>query len=211
MALFKGDIVKLTQSQKEQILFGENVHHFPLEIDELSLLTLSYFDFNGISQQGEMVIYSELADEVINIFNKLHRARFPIASMQHIHEYNHCDRCSMEQNNSYAYCFRTISETDRLSWHSFGVAIDINPMQNPCITQQEIMPKSGKKYRNRKSQLPGMISEGGVVHRAFSEAGWEWGGDWQTLKDYHHFQKPLDHLEPLRHGHQYQEFCSVCA
>jgi hypothetical protein len=34
-----------------------------------------------------------------------------------------------------------------------------------------------------------MARPGGTLVRAFARAGWEWGGDWASPKDYQHFSQ----------------------
>lgn len=210
MPKFKGELVKLSTQEKEAIFHGGAIDDHPLDMDHLSLLRLSYYDFSGSVQSGELVVYSELSDEIIEIFNKIYNEKFPIESMLHIREFDQCDKCSMANNNTYGYCYRTITGTDRLSWHSFGLAIDINPRHNPFILGDTVFPADAEAFQIRSRVRPGMITPGSVVHTAFLEAGWEWGGDWTTIKDYHHFQKPLSTLEALRYGYDENAECPVC-
>jgi len=100
------------------------------------------------------------------------------------------DKRSMEANNSSAYCFRTMTGSSTLLSSHAGFAVDINPVQNPYVRGETILPESGRAYLDRRgSTVPGLIAKDSVVYKAFKESGWKWGGDWFTLKDFQHFEK----------------------
>ena len=46
----------------------------------------------------------------------------------------------MNDNNSSSFCYRTIKNTDIVSNHGKGLAIDINPIQNPHVVGDDISP-----------------------------------------------------------------------
>ena len=125
------------------------------------------------------------------IFSKLHRARFPIEKIRLIDEYKGSDDASMADNNTSAFNHRpVIGEKNVLSNHSYGLAIDINPLINPYISRTNtVAPPEGKKYVNREIKVPGIITKDSVCFRIFKDYGWAWGGDWKTIKDYQHFEK----------------------
>ena len=95
----------------------------------------------------------------------------------------------MAANNSHAFNFRYIAGTNRISRHGFGMAIDINPIQNPYIRGSTIWPASGAEYLDRSYVRPGMIIQGDVVYTTFTSRGWIWGGHWTVPRDYHHFER----------------------
>ena len=92
----------------------------------------------------------------------------------------------MAANNCSAFNFR-MAPSGKLSQHSFGTAIDINPVQNPMIIGERIYPAAGADYLDRGDLRAGMIVRPGPVVDAFESIGWGWGGDWTRIKDYHHF------------------------
>ncbi|ABR47643.1 hypothetical protein Amet_1444 [Alkaliphilus metalliredigens QYMF] len=164
----------------------------PVGLEDLSYLRVTYWDFHEQEQTGELIIHRKLAEEVIEIFEELYEARFPIAKMRLIDEYDADDDLSMEDNNTYAFSFRVIEGTQRISKHGYGLAIDINPIQNPYIKGDTIVPLQGGDYVNRLDVRKGMITKGDACYHAFMSRGWTWGGEWNSLKDYHHFQKEID-------------------
>jgi hypothetical protein len=83
---------------------------------------------------------------------------------------------------------RPVTNGTTLSQHSFGWAIDINPLENPYVNGDgTVLRRAAKPFRDRARVRPGMILPGDLVVRSFARIGWSWGGDWHTLKDYMHF------------------------
>ncbi|HWN66232.1 MAG TPA: M15 family metallopeptidase [Haliangium sp.] len=155
----------------------------------LALLRMSHWGFDGQVHRGELVCAADVADEVSEAFARIFAARFPIARMVRIDVFGGDDDASMAANNTSGFNFRVIAGTDRLSQHSFGTAIDINPVQNPWLRNGVILPPAGRDYLDRASVRPGMIVRPGPVTDAFDAIGWDWGGDWNDYKDYHHFSR----------------------
>lgn len=164
----------------------------PVSLAELSYIQVSYWGFDDKKHQGELIIHQSLAEEVSMIFKELYEAKFPIERMRLIDEYQADDNLSMANNNTSAFCVRKITgELEGYSKHSYGFAIDINPLQNPFVKRGGVLPEEGKAYLDRQSVRKGMIIKGDQVYQAFSKRGWRWGGDWLTIKDYQHFEKNI--------------------
>jgi len=162
---------------------------FPIEIRKnLTLIDVLYFGFDEKIHKGQIVIHKKLSAEIKDIFDELFAKSFPIEKVIPIVKYNWDDEASMRDNNSSAFNYRFISGTKKLSNHSFGTAIDINPFQNPYIVGKNTMPAGSEYNKDEK----GTILPGSIVVKVFKERGWEWGGDWKTRKDYQHFEKALD-------------------
>lgn len=152
----------------------------------LSLLAIDYWSFDGQLHRGQLLVNAVLADEVLAILAEIQQACFPIAKMIPVCAYDWNDDLSMTDNNSSGFNPRRVANTRRKSQHAAGRAIDINPVQNPWEHDGLIEPP-GAAYDISK---PGTLLDGGPVVEAFLKHGWEWGGHWTTMKDWHHFQKP---------------------
>ena len=168
------------------VSFKENA---PFDYDYLIYLTISYVDFEGGRKAGNMIVAAHLGDEVLEIFKEIYEAEFPIYGMRLIDYYDADDDLSMAANNTSSFNFRLVAGTNRISRHGFGAAIDINPVQNPYIRGDSILPEAGREYLDRNDIRPGMVIKGDVVYQAFTSRGWIWGGNWTSLLDYHHFEK----------------------
>ena len=106
-----------------------------------------------------------------------------------VSEYNNDDDLSMADNNTSAFNFRPITGGGGWSNHAYGLAIDINPKYNPYVSKNAVYPVNAVSYVNRDEDVEGMIKEGDALFNAFISRGWTWGGDWNSLKDYQHFEK----------------------
>lgn len=164
----------------------------PLDLGTLRYLTVAYVNFDGEACQGELVVNAEIAEDVISIFKELFEEKYPIEKISLIDNYDADDDRSMAANNSSAFCYRVISGTDRLSNHSFGLAIDINPLYNPYIKSNgKVLPKEAEAFADRTLSNPYYISPEDSCVRIFKKYGFTWGGDWKNSKDYQHFERKL--------------------
>jgi D-alanyl-D-alanine carboxypeptidase len=158
---------------------------------DLSMLQLSYWDFDGREQTGELIVNAAVAEEVTAIFRELHTKRFPIERMRPIEEYSGSDDRSMEANNTSAFNCRDVTgQPGKFSNHSWGRAIDLNPLTNPYVKGDKVLPPAGRAYLDRSKKYKGGIESGGFVVELFKKYGWAWGGDWKDRQDYQHFEKP---------------------
>lgn len=161
----------------------------PLRISELVLVEVSYWGFDDAPHTGRLIVHKNLGDDVIAVFKELYEQSFPIEKIRLIEHYQGDDGASMADNNTSAFNCRYVSGTQKYSLHSYGKAIDVNPLINPFVQNGRVSPAEGKKYIDRSKPVPGMIVQGGPCLEAFKKRGWSWGGDWKSMKDYQHFEK----------------------
>lgn len=154
--------------------------------DSLRLVALPHWGFDGAIHRGELVVAAEVVSAVEQLFERLYVAQFPIERMARVDAYGGDDDASMADNNTSAFNCRQITGGGGLSRHSFGVAIDINPVQNPYVNDELVLPAAGSDYASRAPIRPGMITRPDAVTRAVDDIGWEWGGDWSDPIDYQH-------------------------
>ncbi len=159
---------------------------------DLRLVSCLIIDKDGMTHKGQLVVNWRIANKVCRIMRELYQARYPIERMELIDRYNADDELSMRANNSSAFNFRRVARSRRLSAHSRGLAIDINPLYNPCVRtvkgKRVVQPATGSRYLDRKANFDYKITRGDLCHRLFTQAGFRWGGDWRTVKDYQHFE-----------------------
>ena len=156
---------------------------------ELRHLQLLYYDYNGRVRKGEMVCNQAIADDLIHIFKELYKARYPIAGIRLADDFDGDDLRSMEANNSSCFNYRTKTTGASLSRHAFGMAVDINPLENPYVKGEVVEPPSAAGYADRSLDFPHKITADDLCCRLFRSRGFRWGGDWNSLKDYQHFEK----------------------
>ena len=102
-------------------------------------------------------------------------------------EFDGSDDASMNANNTSGFNCRRIKNTTKWSNHSYGKAIDVNPLWNPWVRGEVVDPPAGKEFVDRNLGKPGIIKAGDFVVEAFAKEGWIWGGYWKNTKDYQHF------------------------
>lgn len=163
-------------------------------LDELRYVVVQYVDFNGDSQSGELICNKALAGDMVEIFYELYTSDYQIESIKLIDEFNGDDTASMLANNSSCFNYRVVEGTTRLSNHATGRAIDINPFYNPYITYNKdgstkISPEGSEPYADRSAQFPYKIDENDLAYKLFRAHGFKWGGDWNSVKDFQHFEK----------------------
>lgn len=160
---------------------------------ELVLLKVPYWDFGGRQQTGSLIVAKSAARDIASVFEEIFASReFRFARIVPIDRYNGSDDASMTDNNTSAFNCRKVEGGQGMSKHARGLAIDINPVQNPYRDAKGTYPKSGTPYdepRERRPGITGLIVRGDVVTRAFARIGWSWGGDFKYSKDYQHFAK----------------------
>ena len=156
--------------------------------NELCIVNVYYFSFDNKLHKGQIVVNKNLSEDIKTIFEEIRKHKFPVGKVIPIVKYNWSDSASMEDNNSSGFNYRFIKGTKKLSNHSTGCAIDINPMLNPQILNGKIYPSNGS-YSIKK---PGTITKDSFIVKLFNEFGWTWGGDWKNSKDYQHFEKKIN-------------------
>lgn len=173
----------------------------PVKFEQLKLLTMNYYDFDQNIQIGQMIVHQAIAEKTIAIFNELLNIKFPIAKMNLIDHYDGNDELSMTDNNSSSFNYRKIANSNQYSMHAYGLAIDINPIQNPYIQifredlSVSVLPKLGVDFLNRNNQRLGMVEPIVGVFKKFGLT--VWGGDWDDPLDYHHFQIERSLIESM--------------
>jgi hypothetical protein len=159
----------------------------PVGPSQLRRLELSHWDFAGRRRIGSIVVRSTAARDVVSVFRKLYAARFPIRRLRPVEAYKGSDDASMAADNTSGFNCRFVSGTRRWSQHAYGLAIDLNPVENPYVHGGLVEPPAGRRYLDRSRRRPGMVVSGDVVVLAFASIGWRWGGYWTSAKDYQHF------------------------
>jgi hypothetical protein len=160
----------------------------PVSPDDVVLVELSYWGFDGEAHQGAIVVARSEGEDVASIFERLFDIGYPIASVIPIADLPEgIEDDDPHYNNTSGLHCRRATGSSRWSEHAKGLAIDINPLLNPFITSRTLWPANSERYLDRSLDEPGMITGGDPVVEAFSEHGWHWGGYWETIKDYHHF------------------------
>jgi hypothetical protein len=168
----------------------------PVHWNDLRYLRLKHINFSGKTIYGEMIVHKDVATEVVDTFSELYAIGYPIRKMRLVSNYSGNDWRSIEADNTSAFNCRNATGSKKWSKHSYGKAIDINPIENPYISRNgHISHKASQKYRTRMHQKNihpdnwALLLKNDQATKIFKKYGWKWGGDWSGVKDYQHFSK----------------------
>ncbi|MCI8409277.1 MAG: hypothetical protein HFJ09_08430 [Lachnospiraceae bacterium] len=185
---------KISNSTKKRMTGKSYTKNNYVQLSDLRYVRVQHYDYKGKIQSGELVVNKKIANNTVKVFYELFQKKYPIQRMKLIDDYGADDETSMEANNTSAFNFRNVSGSSNLSKHAYGLAIDINPKINPYIKGSIVLPKNGKSYIQRDvSKCKGkyksnMIHKNDVAYKIFTKYGFQWGGNWNSLKDYQHFE-----------------------
>jgi hypothetical protein len=161
----------------------------PVAPAQLRRVRLSYWGFDRRAHTGALVVNVSAVGDMVRVFRRLYGARFPIRRLRPIDAYRAIDERSLDANNTAGFNCRYAVAPGPKRWsvHAYGLAIDVNPVQNPYVLGRRVHPRAGRAYLDRSRVRPGMAVPGGVLVRAFAAVGWRWGGRWTGSPDYQHF------------------------
>lgn len=165
-----------------------------VDYEDLRYVHVLHYDFEGNPVEGELICNVYIAQDFIEIFYELYRNEYQIEKMVLIDTYDGDDIASMEDNNTSCFNYRVVAGSSSLSKHALGLAIDINPYYNPYVAYEKdgtemVSPAAAFDYADRSGNFPYKIDETDLCYRLFTEHGFTWGGNWNSVKDYQHFQK----------------------
>ena len=163
----------------------------PVGADDLAYVQLTFWGFDDQRHTGELLLNRTVADDVVGVFRTLYEERFPFEELRVTPRSELDAHPTGDGNNTGSFvCRPTTGSTTTFSQHAYGLAIDLDPFQNPYTQKDDlVLPELASSYLDRDDVRPGMITPDGVVVRAFESIGWTWGGTWSSLKDYQHFSQ----------------------
>jgi hypothetical protein len=161
----------------------------PVGFADLRLLTVTHWGFDGGAHRGRLVVNRDAAGAMLAALRSLYRQRYPIRQLRLVDAYGGDDHRSMAADNTSAFNCRFVAGSGGVwSEHAYGRALDLNPLENPYVTESGyVSPPGGAPYADRSRRAKGLVHRGGPVVAAFAAVGWEWGGNWPWPKDYQHF------------------------
>lgn len=178
----------------EAINIVNSAEDIQVSYDELCYMNVLHYNFHGIERMGELICNKAIAQDLVEIFYELYQNEYQIEQIRLIDEYSGDDMLSMQDNNTSCFNYRVVDGTSNLSKHAMGLAIDINPFFNPYVVFQSdgatyISPQGSETYADRSQNFAYKIDENDLCYKLFMEHGFIWGGNWNSCKDYQHFQK----------------------
>lgn len=181
---FTADITKVSRSDL-RYSWREGC---PVPPSRLRAIDMTHWGMDGRVHRGRLIVNASAAKDLVGVFRTLFDQQYPIARMEPVDKYKGSDFDSIEANNTSAFNCRQATGSGNWSQHAYGLAIDINPCENPYVSADgSVAHKDCVKFKDRSRKDPGVIHKGDGVVKAFASIGWGWGGTWSGAKDYQHF------------------------
>lgn len=191
---FLAEIKTLPHLMRESMMDVTWSEDCPVSMDDLRLVRVLHWTETGQVQWGELIVTQRVSDNVRRVFESLYQQRFPIHSLKLAYQYDGSDEESMADNNTSAFNCRKVRGTNNWSEHSYGEALDINPLWNPWVKGAKVLPKNATRFVDRTMVVPGMINDGDAIIEVLRGEGWQWGSQKNGIRDYQHFSR-VDHDE----------------
>jgi D-alanyl-D-alanine carboxypeptidase len=195
LAPFHSSIEPLPRPVQHQLEAGGSWHRgCPVALSGLRLLTVSHRGFDGRPHTGQLVVNASAAGPLARVFRRLYRLRFPIRHMRLADAYGPRAERPRDGDVSGAFeCRQAVPSpcvggrgTGTWSMHAYGLAVDLNPVENPYVGCGQSRDPATQPYFDRSRHRRGMVTR--RVIAAFRSIGWGWGGSWVgNTKDYMHF------------------------
>lgn len=184
---------KISDQVRERIVGKSYGKNCDVPMEELRYIRVLHQGFDDAVHIGELIVDKSVAEDIVEIFRELYWLNYPIERMILVDEYDADDNASMAANNTSAFNYRRVDRSQTISKHSYGLAIDINPLYNPYVRtidgEQVVLPEKGEEFVDRDKDNPYYIKKGDACWEAFDKRGFTWGGSWKNKKDYQHFEK----------------------
>ena len=186
IAVINAVVTQTTSAEVEKTYRGG----CPIGPSKLRTVTMNFYGLDKKMHRGLLIVKSDLTTEVTRSFDTGLQHRFPIAKMKNPNVYNGNDPLQMEANNTSAFnCRQVVGNPYKLSPHSYGIAIDVNPVQNPYRdVTGKWWPENGKSYIDRTPRRAGMLTDGSYLTQKLRSYAFFWGGLWYPGRDYQHFE-----------------------
>jgi hypothetical protein len=195
LSSFQSSVRPLSGPVRAELKAGGFWHQgCPVALSDLRVLTVSHWGFDGRAHTGRLVVNRNAAEPLGRVFRQLYRLHFPIRHMRLADVYGPIRGRPRDGDQSGAFeCRQAVPSpctggtgTGSWSMHAYGLAVDLNPVENPYVGCGQSRDPAARAYRDRSRHRRGMIT--GRVVNAFRTIGWGWGGSWTgNTKDYMHF------------------------
>jgi hypothetical protein len=186
-AVFQSSVARIDDTLKQKMLQnGIWRPDAPVSLDQLRVITMNFWDFSGRVETGQLIVNQAWATQVTKVFKMMFDARFPIHRLDPVNQLRQTSTSALAYDNSEGFHARTVN--GGWSMHAYGLAIDINPVENPWVRAGvATVPVCGGPYAGRPAGVTGLVTPNSIVVKAFKSIGWTWGGTWNSSKDYMHF------------------------
>jgi hypothetical protein len=183
---YRSSVAPLSPALQANLKSGGFWHRgCPVGFSSLRVVTVSYRGFDGRSHSGRIVVNARVARPLTGVFARLWGLHFPIRRMGTLPLNGDVTASFSCRQASPSPC---VGGTGTGSWsmHAYGLAVDLNPTENPYVGCGQSRDPNTRRYFDRSRHRKGMVTPRAI--QAFTGIGWGWGGSWAgDTKDYMHF------------------------
>jgi hypothetical protein len=137
-APFESSIEPLPQPVRERLVAGGFWQRgCPVPLAGLRLLTVTHRGWRGRAREGQLIVHRAAAPRLRVAFRRLYALHFPIRHMRLEHYYGTRSQRRGDVTASF-HCRQAVpspcsggSGTGTWSNHAYGLAVDVNPRENP--------------------------------------------------------------------------------
>jgi hypothetical protein len=195
LAPFQSSATPLSEPVRAQVKAAGAWHQgCPVALSDLRVLTVSHWGFDGRAHTGRLIVNRSAAGPLARVFGQLYGLRFPVRHLRLADVYGPSSGRPRDGDLSGSFeCRQAVPSpctggtgTGSWSMHAYGLAVDLNPVENPYVGCGQSRDPAARRYRDRSRHRRGMVTR--RVIEAFRTIGWGWGGSWTgNTKDYMHF------------------------
>jgi hypothetical protein len=162
----------------------------PVGVSKLGTITMNFYGRDKLMHRGVLIVRANLTTKITRGFGKALNHRYPVAKMNNPDVYGGNDPKQMTANNTSGFnCRKVVGNPYRQSPHSYGIAIDVNTVQNPYRdVHGKWWPKNGRSYIDRTPRRKGMLTKNSYLTKSLRADHFFWGGRWSPGRDYQHFE-----------------------
>src|SRR5262249_28396303 len=158
VAPFHSSVSPLPASVKTQLVKGGFWHKgCPVSLSDLRLLKVTYRGFDKHNHTGQILTNKNAVGPLSKGFHRLYQLHFTIRHMSVASTYGVNGKRSKEPDPTGSFECRDAvpspcsggNSTGNWSNHAYGMAIDINPVENPYVGCGQSRDPLAQSYRNR--------------------------------------------------------------
>ena len=187
---FSAEVERITGASRQRMLGSSWKSSCPVPLDRLRLVHVRFHRFDGMNPDGLLVVRRRETDNVVKAMRTLYRAGYPLHRLRPIDAFGGDADRARGADDTFGFACERVPGTSRWSAQARGLAIELNPVENPTVDGSEVSPAKGQAYADRTLTHPAIIRPEDAVVRAFRSVGWSWGGASSPTKRYQLFVAP---------------------
>lgn len=189
------DLPRVSFQQISKLLQEQNI---PREmIDNFALLNIKGKRFaDGKDHFGQILVHKLAVHDTLKFFEILYKNDVPIGPIVPAQLFGGNDSIMVAANITSGANLRTVEGSlknkDEISFHSYGIAIDVNPKLNRWQKNPQLDPLLDYGYD--PSVIGTMVANSKVINEIEDQTGFRWGGYWKHPDPQHFTHTTISRL-----------------